>query len=40
MKVLFSLLFVIAVIVSILALCVFLMIESVSKDHYPDIKDL
>ena len=40
MKVLFSLLFVIAVIVLILGLCVFFMINSASKDHFPDIKDL
>ena len=40
MKVLFSLLFVIAVIVLILGLCVFFMINSANKDHYPDIKDL
>jgi len=40
MKVLFSLLFVLAVIVLILGLCVLLMINSASKDHYPDIKDL
>ena len=40
MKIAFSILFVVAVIISILALCVFLMINSASKDHYPDIKDL
>jgi hypothetical protein len=40
MKVVLSLLFVIAVILATLALCVFLMIYSSSADYYPDIKDL
>ena len=40
MKVVFSLLFVISVIIATLALCVFLMINSASADYYPDIKDL
>jgi hypothetical protein len=40
MKVVFSILFVIAVIVATLVLCVWLMICSASADYYPDIKDL
>jgi len=39
MRVLFSILFVVAIIAAILALCVWLMSYSAS-DHYPDIKDL
>ena len=40
MKVVISLLFVIAVIAAILVLCVWLMVYSASADYYPDIKDL
>lgn len=40
MKVVFSILFVLAVIVIILGLCVFFMINSANGDYYPDIKDL
>ena len=40
MKVVFSILFVIAVIVATLVLCVWLMIYSARADYYPDIKDL
>ena len=40
MKVVFSILFVIAVIVATLVLCVWLMIYSASADYYPDIEDL
>jgi hypothetical protein len=40
MKVIFSIFFVIAVILSVLVLCVFLMINSAKENHYPDIKDL
>ena len=40
MKVVLSLLFVIAVIAGILVLFVWLMLYSVSADYYPDIKDL
>jgi len=39
MKVLFSILFVVTIIATILALCVWLMFHS-ANDHYPDIKDL
>jgi len=40
MKVVFSILFVIALIVANLVLCVWLMLYSASADYYPDIKDL
>jgi hypothetical protein len=40
MRVVLSILFVIAVIVAILALCRWLMLYSAGKNHYPDIKDL
>ena len=40
MKVIFSIIFAIAVILAVLALCVFLVINSGEEDHYPDIKDL
>jgi hypothetical protein len=40
MKVVLSLLFVIAVIAAILVLCVWLILCSASADYYPDIKDL
>ena len=40
MKVIFSIIFVIAVLIAVLALCVFLIINSGEKDYYPDIKDL
>ena len=40
MKVVLSLLCVIAVIAAILVLCVWLMLYSASADYYPDIKDL
>ena len=40
MKVVFSILFVIAVIVATLALCIWFIIYSASADYYPDIKDL
>jgi len=39
MKVIFSILFVIVIIVTILALCVWLMLHAV-KDYYPDIEDV
>jgi len=40
MKVVLSILFVIAVIVATLVLCVWLMIYNANADYYPDIKDL
>ena len=40
MKVILSIIFVVAVFLAILALCVFLIINSGEKDYYPDIKDL
>jgi len=40
MKTLLSILFVITIMAAILALCVWLMFHSASKNHYPDIKDL
>ena len=39
MKVIFSILFVIVIIVAILLLCAQLMLHA-GKDYYPDIKDL
>lgn len=39
MEVVFSILFIIAIIVTILVLCVWLMLY-VSKDYYPDMEDL
>jgi len=39
MEVLFSILFVVAIIVTILVLCVWLMLYA-SDDYYPEIKDL
>ena len=40
MKIVFSILFVIALITATLVLCVWLMLYSASADYYPDIKDL
>lgn len=40
MKVVFSIIFAIAVILSVLALCVYLVINRCEEDPYPDIKDL
>ena len=40
MKVVFTIIFVIAVLLAVLALCVFVIINSDEEDYYPDIKDL
>jgi len=40
MKVVFGILFVIALIVATLILCAWLMLYSAGADYYPDIKDL
>ena len=40
MRVVFTIIFVIALLLAVLALCVFLIINSGEKDYYPDIKDL
>ena len=40
MEVVFSVLFVIAIIVTILVLCVWLILYSSTREYYPDIKDL
>jgi hypothetical protein len=40
MKVLFSILFVLTIIASILALFVWLVFHGANKNHYPDVKDL
>jgi len=40
MKVVFTIIFVIAVLLSVLALCVFLIVNSGEEDYYPDIQDL
>jgi len=39
MEVVFSVLFVIAIIITVLVLCVWLVLCA-GEDHYPDIKDL
>jgi len=40
MKTLLSILFVLTIIAAILALFVWLMLQSANENHYPDIKDL